>query len=243
VLFLPGLGNRGAGFRRLADRLQAYSRPILVEYPTGRAASAGAMVLARQVLDAVGTTDAIIASSFGGMVGAHLVVSGSARGIAFVGSFTSLDQLGLRGPLIRLMGPIAVAGRPGAAAAAIAANRALPANVVPDIVPVTPEERRGVLFRALAIPREGPPPPLRDLNVSCLAIHGDQDWLVPVAVLPRLVATLPKGTPSHVVVGAGHVPYFTHADLLERLLRSWLKGIGEVEVAPVAASGVGHVAA
>ncbi|WNZ60249.1 hypothetical protein QEG98_30210 [Myxococcus sp. MxC21-1] len=71
VLLLPGLGARGSGFQALAHQLLPWARPILVEYPEGEAAACGAGALARQVLRAVGDVDAVVASSFGGMVAAH----------------------------------------------------------------------------------------------------------------------------------------------------------------------------
>ena len=227
VLLLPGLGARGAGFRRLAELLAPAARPILVEYPEGRRAFAGASALAEEVLLAVGPVDAVVASSFGGMVAGHLASRGGTRGVAFVGSFTNLDQLGVRGRLFRLMGPIAEIGRPGPGAAMIAANRFVPLREVADVVPTTALERRSVLLRAFAIPREPPPQPMSELSVSCIAIHGEQDWLLPVDVLPRLAATLPPGSPTHVIAGAGHVPYFTHPSTLADILRPWLAELGE----------------
>ncbi|MFY0573619.1 alpha/beta fold hydrolase [Cystobacter fuscus] len=71
VLMLPGLGARGAGFQALARRLQHVARPLLVEYPEGPHAARGAGALAQEVFEACGPVDAVVASSFGGMVAAH----------------------------------------------------------------------------------------------------------------------------------------------------------------------------
>ncbi|RKH38559.1 alpha/beta fold hydrolase [Corallococcus sicarius] len=234
VLLLPGLGARGAGFRALADQLKAVARPILVEYPEGEHAACGARALAEQVLRAAGTVDAVVASSFGGMVAAHLAAGGAARGVAFLGSFTRTAHVGARGRLIAMMGPIAVLGRPGVVAASLAAWRPVPFGQVADVVPTTGLERMTTLRRAFAIHSEPPPPDLRPLKVSCLCIQGDRDVLVPPATLERLAASLPDGTPRHVLRGAGHVPYFSHPEACARLLTPWLQAL-----APAGRTAVG----
>ncbi|MGZ3461720.1 MAG: alpha/beta fold hydrolase, partial [Archangium sp.] len=141
VLLLPGLGARGSGFRALAERLSEVARPVLVEYPEGTHAACGAGELARQVLVAAGPVDAVVASSFGGMVAGHLAAAGGVRGVAFLGAFTRPEHLGLRGHLIALMGPIAVLGRPGPLTAALASWKPLPFERVPEVVPTTTLER------------------------------------------------------------------------------------------------------
>jgi pimeloyl-ACP methyl ester carboxylesterase len=222
VLLLPGLGARGAGFRALARRLQAVARPLLVEYPEGPHAARGAGALAHEVLAVSGAVDAVVASSFGGMVAAHLAASGATRGVAFVGSFTRLEHLGARGRLIAWMGPIAVLGRPGPLTAALASWRPIARASVPEVVPTTSLERMTTLHRALAIRGEPPPPLLRELPVSCVCIQGSRDVLVPASSMGRLAASLPPGTPQHLLRGAGHVPYFTHPEDCARLLTPWL---------------------
>lgn len=222
VLLLPGLGARGSGFQSLARRLQAVARPLLVEYPEGPHAARGAGALAREVLEASGPVDAVVASSFGGMVAAHVAAAGAARGVAFLGSFTRLEHLGARGRLIAMMGPIAVLGRPGPLTAALASWRPIAWEHVPEVVPTTTLERRSTLHRALAIRGEPPPPLLRELPVSCVCIQGSRDVLVPASSMGRLAASLPPGTPQHLLRGAGHVPYFTHPDDCSRLLTPWL---------------------
>lgn len=229
VLLLPGLGARGAGFRPLADALAPTCRPIVVEYPTGTAAAVGAAGLAGQLFEAVGPVDVVVASSFGGMVAAHLAAAGAVRAIAFVGSFTALDQLGPRGSLLPVLGMVAEFARPDRVAAVIAANARVPRQFVADIVPNTAPERRATLRRAFAIPREPPPPALRHLPVSCLVFHGDGDWLLPISVMPRLLASLPVGTASHVIAGGGHVPYFTHAPVIANILQPWLARLVPVD--------------
>lgn len=235
VLLLPGLGARGAGFRALAEWLSRVARPLLVEYPEGRHAARGAGALANEVLRAAGPVDAVVASSFGGMVAAHLAAGGAARGVAFLGSFTRPEHLGLRGNLIAMMGPIAVLGRPGPLTAALASWKPIPLARVPDVVPTTRLERMTTLHRAFAIGSEPPPPELRELPVSCVCLQGDRDVLVPPSTMARLVASLPPGTPQHLLRGAGHVPYFTHPEECARLLTPWLEVL-----AP--ASGVESVA-
>jgi pimeloyl-ACP methyl ester carboxylesterase len=222
VLLLPGLGARGAGFRALAEQLAPVARPVLVEYPEGPHAARGAGALARQVLEAAGTVDAVVASSFGGMVAAHLAAAGATRGVAFLGSFTRPEHLGLRGNLIAMMGPIAVLGCPGPLTAALASWRLIPSERVPEVVPTTSLERMTTLHRAFAIRGEPPPPELRPLPVSCLCIQGDRDVLVPASTMARLAASLPPGTPQHLLRGVGHVPYFTHPEACARLLTPWL---------------------
>ncbi|MCY1075168.1 alpha/beta fold hydrolase [Archangium lansingense] len=222
VLLLAGLGARGAGFRALAERLSFMARPVLVEYPEGRHAACGAGELARQVLTAAGQVDAVVASSFGGMVAGHLAAAGAVRGVAFLGSFTRPEHLGLRGHLIAMMGPIAVLGRPGPLTACVASWKRVPAEQVPEVVPTTTLERMTTLHRAFAIRGEPPPPDLRRLPVSCLCIQGDRDVLVPASTMARLAASLPPGTPQHLLRGAGHVPYFTHPAECARLLTPWL---------------------
>lgn len=225
VLLLPGLGARGSGFRALAEQLADVARPVLVEYPEGNYAAYGAQALAEQVLRAARQVDAVVASSFGGMVAAHLAAAGAARGVAFLGSFTHPQHLGLRGSLIALMGPIAVVGRPGAVAASLASWRPVRGAEVAEVVPTTSLERVTTLRRAFAIGAEPPPPELRPLPVSCVCIQGDRDVLVPPATLERLAASLPPGTPRHLLRGAGHVPYFTHPEECARLLRPWLAAL------------------
>jgi len=225
VLLLPGLGARGSGFEALAAQLARVSRPLLVEYPEGPHAARGAGALAEQVLRAAGPVDAVVASSFGGMVAAHLAVTGAVRGVAFLGAFTRPEHLGPRGHLISMMGLIAVLGRPGPLAAALASWRPVALARVPEVVPTTRRERMTTLHRAFAIPREPPPPPLRELPVSCLCIQGSRDVLVPAASMARLAASLPPGTPQHLLPGAGHVPYFTHPEDCARLLTPWLQAL------------------
>ena len=225
VLLLPGLGARGEGYRRLAELLAPHASPLLVEYPAGRHAGVGAGRLAEQVLDATGPVEAVVASSMAGLVAAHLAGRGAVQGIAFLGSFCALEQLGLRAPLLRLMGPIATLGRPGALAASIAAWQPVSWARAPEIVPTTSTERWSVWHRALAVPRDAPPPSLKSLDLSCVAIHGDRDALVPVGVLKKLKHALPEGSPVHVLKGAGHVPYWSHADEVASLLRPWLEEV------------------
>ena len=229
VLLLPGLGARGSGFRALAEQLASTSRPVLVEYPEGGHAACGAGALARQVLLAAGHLDAVVASSFGGMVAAHLAAAGAARGVAFLGSFTRPSQLGVRGRAIGMMGPIALLGRPGIVAAGLAAWKPVPFSQVAEVVPTTKVERSTTWHRALAIGDEPPPPELRRLPVSCVCIQGDRDVLVPPSTLERLAASLPAGTPRHLLRGAGHVPYFTHPEECARLLRPWLAALVPAE--------------
>ncbi len=225
VLLLPGLGARGAGFRRLAERLSHLSRPLLVEYPEGALAACGAHALARQVREAAGEVDAVVASSFGGMVAAQLAVAGAVRGAAFLGSFTRPEHLGPRGRLIPLMGPVAVLGRPGPVAAMLAAWGRVPADEVPDVVPTTWRERMTTFLRAFSVGREAPPPPLRALPLSCVCIQGDRDVLVPAATMDRLAQDLPAGTPRHLLRGAGHVPYVSHPEACARVLMPWLMAL------------------
>ncbi|WP_164002788.1 alpha/beta fold hydrolase [Pyxidicoccus caerfyrddinensis] len=229
VLLLPGLGARGSGFRALAHQLAPTARPVLVEYPEGGHAACGAGTLARQVLQAAGHFDAVVASSFGGMVAAHLAAAGAARGVAFLGSFTRPSQLGVRGRVIGMMGPIALWGRPGIVAAGLAAWKPVPLDRVAEVVPTTKVERSTTWHRALAIGDEAPPPELRRLSVSCVCIQGDRDVLVPPSTLERLAASLPSGTPRHLLRGAGHVPYFTHPEECARLLRPWLEALTSAE--------------
>jgi pimeloyl-ACP methyl ester carboxylesterase len=232
VLLLPGLGARGSGFRALAERLAEVARPVLVEYPEGGYAARGPGALAEQVLRAAGWMDAVVASSFGGMVAAHLAASGVARGVAFLSSFIRPEHLGFRGSFIALMGPIAVLGRPKRGAAALAAWRPIPGDQVAEVVPTTQLERMTTLRRAFAVGSEPPPPELRPFPVSCLCIQGDRDVLVPPATLERLAASLPPGTPRHMLHGVGHVPYFTHPEECARLLRPWLLALPGVPSVP-----------
>jgi pimeloyl-ACP methyl ester carboxylesterase len=225
VLLLPGLGARGSGFRALAGLLAPVARPLLVEYPEGRHAAHGARALAEQVLAATGPVDAVVASSFGGMVATWLAAGGAARGVAYLGSFARLEHLGLRGRVIELMGPIAVLGRPGPFAASLASWKRVPAELASEVVPTTSLERMSTLHRAFAIRREPPPPELRPLPVSCVCIQGDRDVLVPPSTMARLAASLPEGTPQHLLHGAGHVPYFSHPEECARLLTPWLAAL------------------
>jgi pimeloyl-ACP methyl ester carboxylesterase len=234
VLLLPGLGARGSGFRALAGQLASFCRPVLVEYPEGTHAACGARALAEQVLAAAGRVDAVVASSFGGMVAGWLAAGGAVRGVAFLGSFTRPEHLGPRGHLIALMGPIAVLGRPGVFAASLASWKRVPAEQVPEVVPTTSVERMSTLHRAFAIGREPPPPELRGRPVSCVCIQGDRDVLVPASTMARLAASLPAGTPQHLLRGAGHVPYFSHPEECARLLRPWLEALAPAGLETVA---------
>ncbi|MBN8468648.1 alpha/beta hydrolase [Corallococcus exiguus] len=239
VLLLPGLGARGSGFRELALRLTDVARPVMVEYPEGEHAACGARALAEQVLRVTGKVDAVVASSFGGMVAAHLAAGGATRGVAFLGAFTRTSHVGPRGRLISMMGPIAVLGRPGRVAASLAAWRPVASHQVADVVPTTMRERLTTLRRAFSIHTEPPPPDLRPLNVSCLCIQGDRDVLVPPSSLERLAASLPEGTPRHLLRGAGHVPYFSHPEECARLLTPWLQTLAPAGLAVLTARGLG----
>ncbi|MFP2908995.1 alpha/beta fold hydrolase [Pyxidicoccus sp. 3LFB2] len=165
----------------------------------------------------------------GGMVAAHLAAAGAVRGAAFLGSFTRPSQLGVRGRVIGMMGPIAMWGRPGIVAAGLAAWKPVSLAQVAEVVPTTHVERSTTWHRALAIGDEPPPPELRRLSVSCVCIQGDRDVLVPPSTLERLAASLPSGTPRHLLRGAGHVPYFTHPEACARLLRPWLEALVPAE--------------
>jgi pimeloyl-ACP methyl ester carboxylesterase len=207
----------------------------MVEYPEGKHAACGAQALAQQVLAQAGPVDAVVASSFGGMVAAHLALAGAVRGVAFLGSFTRPEQLGVRGHLLPLMGPIAVVGRPGRLAATLASwQPVLSPTEVAEVVPTTAGERYTTWLRAFSIGREPPPDALRGLALSCVCIQGDRDVLVPPATLARLADALPPGTPRHVLRGAGHVPYFTHADACCRLLAPWLSALARRRARPAA---------
>jgi pimeloyl-ACP methyl ester carboxylesterase len=243
VLLLPGLGARGTGFRALAEQLASVCCPVLVEYPEGEHAACGAGALARQVLRAAGSLDAVVASSFGGMVAAHLGAAGAAKGVAFLGSFTRPSHLGPRGLLIALMGPIAVWARPGAVAAGLAAWRPVAFSQVAEVVPTTKLERATTWHRAMAVGTEAPPPELRRLPVSCVCIQGDRDVLVPPSTLERLAASLPPGTPTHLLHGAGHVPYFTHPEACAQLLRPWLEALAPAQPVTVPSGASRPVAA
>lgn len=225
VLFLPGLGARGTGFRALAAAMSTRVRAVIVDYPDGEWAGVGAATLAREVLEVAGPVAGLVASSFGGMVAAHLGALGATRGIAFLGSFTDPAQLGVRGRLIPLMGPIATFGRPGLIAAAVAAQVLVPAAEVSEIVPTTARERRSVWHRAWAIPGEPAAPSLRGSALHCIAIQGARDLLVPPSVLARLANALPLATPTHLLRDAGHVPYYTHPADCARLLAGWSASI------------------
>ncbi|XXF75646.1 alpha/beta hydrolase [Myxococcaceae bacterium GXIMD 01537] len=222
VLLLPGLGARGSGFRAFARHLSRKARPVLVEYPEGRHAAQGARVLAEQVLAETGPVDAVVASSFGGMVAGWMAAGGLVRGVAFLGSFSRLEHLGPRGRLIALMGPIAVLGRPGLVAASLASWRRVPDEEVSELVPTTSLERMSTWHRAFAVGREEPAPELRGHAVTCVCIQGDRDVLVPASTMPRLAASLPPGTTQHLLRGAGHVPYHSHPEECVRLLDPWL---------------------
>lgn len=230
VLLLPGLGARGSGFAALARILAEHCRPVLVEYPTGTFAGVGTAALADQVARAAGPVDGVVASSLAGLVAAHLAGAGRVRGIAFVGSFAHREHLGVRGRLVWALGPIATWARPGRLAAMVAAHAAVTPDDAPHVVPMSRIERESTWLRAFAAHREPPPPPLRDLPIACVAVHGRRDWLVPVGTLRRLVGALPPGTPAHVIEDAGHVPYFTHPGELARLLAPWVDRLDVAEV-------------
>lgn len=231
VLLLPGLGARGSGFGRLAAQLEAVCRPVLVEYPEGPHAGEGAGPLAARLAVAAGPFDAVVASSFAGLVAAHLAAAGHVQSLAFLGSFTHPEQLGLRGRAFGLMGPIATWGRPGAVAAALAAAAPVSAADVPHLVPTTRLERESVVHRARAVATEPPPPPLSGLALRCLVIQGGLDLLVPPSTALRLAAALPAGTACHPLPFAGHVPYFTHARACAALLHPWLAGVAAADLA------------
>ncbi|HSP78006.1 MAG TPA: alpha/beta hydrolase, partial [Myxococcaceae bacterium] len=126
---------------------------------------------------------------------------------------------------ISMMGPIAVLGRPGALMASVASWKRIPAEQVAEVVPTTSLERMSTFHRALAIGKELPPPELCRLPVACVCLQGERDVLVPASTMERLVASLPPGTPRHLLRGVGHVPYFTHPEVCARLLRPWLESL------------------
>lgn len=220
LALLPGLGARGEGFAALAQLLALRNRPIIVEYPEGHHAAEGPRALARRVAQAVGPVDGVVASSYGGLVAAHMVDQGAAKGIAFIGSFSRLSHLGWRGALIAAMGPIAWL-RPGLGAATLAAAGPVERTEVPRIVPTTARERSAVWHRSRAA-ADDPPVDLRARGGPCVAIQGRLDVLVPMATLSRLVADLPEGTAAHVLPMAGHVPYHSHPWEVARLLAPWV---------------------
>ena len=222
VLLLPGLGARGRGFAALAERLGSWSSPSWVDYPESRWAAVGPDRLADEVFACAGPVDLVVASSYGGLVAAHLVHSGATRAVAFVGSFLRPSHLGWRQGLLRRMGEIALWGRPGVLSAMVASAGWVPLEQACDVVPTTLIERDTVRFRVGALTSESLAPPLVDVpGLRCLVIQGGRDLLVPPSTVPRLMADLPPGTELVTLPDAGHVPYFSHPDELSRLLERW----------------------
>ena len=61
-------------------------------------------------------------------------------------------------------------------------------------------------------------PPLTNMHQPCLIIHGDQDTRVPIDVARDLASRL-EGATLVELVGAGHWPFATHTDLVEKHVR------------------------
>jgi pimeloyl-ACP methyl ester carboxylesterase len=93
------------------------------------------------------------------------------------------------------------------------------------VIPSTQPERSAVWHRAFAIPTEPHGAALHDLPISCVALQGSHDLLVPSSTLPLLAKALPPGSATHIIRGAGHVPYLTHVEECVRLLRPWIESL------------------
>jgi pimeloyl-ACP methyl ester carboxylesterase len=226
LLMLPGLGARGDGFAPLARRMTSHAQVLTVDYPEGLAAARDAGALAGEVADAVGDVDGLLASSMGGLVATHLMARRRARGVAFLGSFSRLGQLGWRARAFALMGHIAVLGRPGPAAAAIAAAEWVGGGAAPVLVPTTSTERWSVWYRSRAVSEAQDPPSLVGSEGHFVAIQGGRDILVPPRTVDQLRRELPPGTPVYVIPDAGHVPYWSHPWDVARLLAPWMQRLG-----------------
>jgi len=76
-------------------------------------------------------------------------------------------------------------------------------------------------------------PLLADLPVSPVIIQGDQDRIVPSEQARFLHENLP-GSSLHLLPGAGHLPFWTEAELFNRILVEVIvgRGPGNVEQAP-----------
>ncbi len=223
LVCVPGLGARGAGFSRLASILSLGVKVGIVDLADEGRDVRTPRALAEALAQAVGEVDGVVASSMGGLVAAHFAERGWCRGVAFLGSFTRLGQLGWRGRCFAGMGPVAVIGRPGRLAASLAAAEPVPAREVAELVPTTAAERWDVWRRAWAVAGDVSAPGVVPAQVACVAIQGGRDVLVPPATMPRLLRDLPAGTPAHVLSDAGHVPYWSHPWDVARLLAPWIE--------------------
>ncbi len=223
IVCLPGLGARGQGFAALVDALRPWAAPSWVDYPESRWAAVGPDRLAAEVLSQVGPVDLVVASSYGGLVAAHLAHAGATRAVAFVGSFLRPAHLGWREPLLFRMGEMALWGRPGPLTASIAAAGWVRSERAAEIVPTTLLERETVRYRVGALRPETLAPPLAERSgLKYLVIQGERDFLVPPSTAPKLLRDLPPETRLVTLPDAGHVPYFSHPGAVAELLKGWL---------------------
>jgi pimeloyl-ACP methyl ester carboxylesterase len=109
------------------------------------------------------------------------------------------------------------------------------AEHVANIIPSTPAERSAIWHRSRAVSNESRGVDLRDLPLSCVALQGSHDLLVPASTLSRLAGALPVGSRTQLIRGAGHVPYLTHLDECVRYLRPWIASISAGSSREVAA--------
>jgi len=61
---------------------------------------------------------------------------------------------------------------------------------------------------------------LTQITQPTLLIHGEQDAVIPVEASQYMAQHLPHAT-HHIIAGAGHAPFLTHAEICHNILESW----------------------
>lgn len=232
ILAIPGYAATGESFARLRPLATEHDLRLLTMLTSD---SQGEIIetYARTVAAFTRRFDrpVLAATSFGGLVaiaaarrlGDHLA------GLILISSFAHLDSWGARllarsgllGPLQRLAPLI-----PPTALRLLAGgrlDRAAAAELERESAQIDPREKHRRLVAAIEAD-------LRDLavriEVPTLVIHGSADRLVPLNAAHTLVSCFHEAR-LRVIPGAGHVPYLTHPEEVNRLVAEFLDDAAE----------------
>ena len=233
LVCVPGFSASGRSFARLAPLARTYdlhfvAPPLEVSYP-------GDPVLAQAevVADYMDEFDrpVLLGTSFGGLVSirAARLLGDRLAGLVLIGAFARGTHLVPKlVPFMKHVLPVMqIAAAPlSPVTAYVVGGGRIDSDgrrmIVEDTRSIPAAERAR---RLRTIFRTDLSPPLREIAVPSLVIHGTADRLVPVDLAREMSRLLPDSE-YHEIGKCGHLPYVTHPDEVIRILESFLERIG-----------------